>query len=68
MATKMEVVMTEIGIEKFEAAVTDNPTVILKSLALPEGKYRRTRYPICRRVDTSWYHVEFFPSIRQGKN
>jgi len=35
MATKMEVVMTEIGIEKFEASV-------VKALAIPEGKYSRT--------------------------
>jgi hypothetical protein len=42
MATKMEVVKTEIGIEKFEAAVTDNPTVMVKALATSEDKYRRT--------------------------
>lgn len=39
--------MTETGIEKFEAAVTDNTSVMVKVLAMPEGKYSRTAVYTC---------------------
>jgi hypothetical protein len=39
MATKMEDVVTEIGIEKFRVAVTDNVSVMVKALSIFAGRY-----------------------------
>jgi len=39
MATKMEDEMTETGIEILGADVTDNASVMVKTLLISEGKY-----------------------------
>jgi hypothetical protein len=38
MATKMEDVVTEIGLEKFRAAVIDSVSIMVKALSIFAGK------------------------------
>jgi hypothetical protein len=47
MATKMEDVMTEIGIEKFVAVVTDDASVMVKATSMLEEKYSHIAVYTC---------------------
>ena len=47
MATKMEDVMTEIGIEKFGAVVTDDASVMVKATSILEEKYSHIAVYTC---------------------
>jgi len=47
MATKMEDVVTEIGIEKFRAAVTDSVSIMVKALSIFAGKYNHIAVYTC---------------------
>jgi len=47
MATKMEDVVTEKGIEKFRAAVTDSVSIMVKALSIFAGKYSHIAVYTC---------------------
>ena len=47
MATKVEHIITEIGIEKFRAAGADTASGMVKALSILAGKYSRVAVYTC---------------------